>query len=632
MARVVSQNLPRLALFGLVIGLIGGCGSGLEGASTREEVDGGEGIGDVPTDAGADLDEGLPDLADGEIAPEDTFEVNDPTDSDTLSDGVDIEPDAPETDDSSETCTGRPDGTTCDDGNACTLGDRCSVGRCLPTDPLRCNDDNVCTDDTCLPSLGCVFVPNLGSCDDGDPCTGGLGGDRCAMGVCRPGPATCDDDNPCTRDTCLEDGRCGNLPDDSLTCEDASACTSGDFCAGGVCIGGLADGCAEEDVCVGSRCAEDGLHCRVDFLDGVACDDGNACTTRDECEGGLCRAGPAVDCGWDTECGVFRCDRQEGCILETAFAGGKRCSDSDACTTGDECDGEGACVPTMEAPCDDQNPCTSDSCSATWGCSYSWIAGTCDDQSVCTTNDQCMSGVCRGTVRACDDQNACTRDSCDPLTGCEFLPLFCDDGNPCTTDRCDPDIGCVATPREGACDDGLSCTVGDVCVAGACKPGGVTCDDSDPCTVDVCDAEEGCSNIERIACPAGLVVIDAVGIGSHADGLGQWVKLRHVGLSDDPTFELSGYLLTGAACDCEVEFVPKAGGLELGPGDILFGLRFSNPNPSPSELAPGGPASADLFDFSLGLDSSFFIGSDGDLIELVDDSGAVIDRLEVPPR
>jgi hypothetical protein len=56
---------------------------------------------------------------------------------------------------------------TCSDGNPCNGIETCdsNVG-CVPGTPLACNDGNACTDDSCDPVRGCVFVPN-GSCGEG---------------------------------------------------------------------------------------------------------------------------------------------------------------------------------------------------------------------------------------------------------------------------------------------------------------------------------------------------------------------------------------------------------------------------------------------------------------------------------
>jgi hypothetical protein len=74
-----------------------------------------------------------------------------------------------------------PDGTACTDDNACTSGDSCGAGSCLPGAPIVCDDANVCTADSCSPTLGCVYTNNTGSCDDGNACTSG---DTCAGGSC----------------------------------------------------------------------------------------------------------------------------------------------------------------------------------------------------------------------------------------------------------------------------------------------------------------------------------------------------------------------------------------------------------------------------------------------------------------
>jgi cysteine-rich repeat protein len=116
--------------------------------------------------------------------------------------------------DGSGTCqAGSPieDGTSCNDGFVCTLGDQCSDGVCTSgaqrdcshfddgclrgvcdedigecvvqalSDPLLCDDLNVCTFDSCDQDLGCQHVAVLGPCDDGDSCTTS---DSCAGGNC----------------------------------------------------------------------------------------------------------------------------------------------------------------------------------------------------------------------------------------------------------------------------------------------------------------------------------------------------------------------------------------------------------------------------------------------------------------
>ncbi|HEU4402410.1 MAG TPA: hypothetical protein VFT43_09930, partial [Candidatus Polarisedimenticolia bacterium] len=45
-----------------------------------------------------------------------------------------------------------------------------------------------------------------------------------------------------------------------------------------------------------------------------ACDDGNACTTADVCQGGVCVGGPPADCNDGNVCTKDSCDRLTGCM------------------------------------------------------------------------------------------------------------------------------------------------------------------------------------------------------------------------------------------------------------------------------------------------------------------------------
>ena len=65
----------------------------------------------------------------------------------------------------------------CDDGNQCNGLETCSpILGCQPGTDITCNDDNVCTDDVCdptipAPSNPCVFTDNSIRCNDGNVCT-----------------------------------------------------------------------------------------------------------------------------------------------------------------------------------------------------------------------------------------------------------------------------------------------------------------------------------------------------------------------------------------------------------------------------------------------------------------------------
>lgn len=103
-------------------------------------------------------------------------------------------------------------GTPCDDGNACTTGETCINSACTDGNAIACNDGNVCTDDTCEPTLGCIFQANSASCDDNDVCTLN---DTCAYGACTGKTKPCVDGDACTTDTCDPQNGCVFEPIDN---------------------------------------------------------------------------------------------------------------------------------------------------------------------------------------------------------------------------------------------------------------------------------------------------------------------------------------------------------------------------------------------------------------------------------
>ncbi|MBW1809689.1 MAG: right-handed parallel beta-helix repeat-containing protein, partial [Deltaproteobacteria bacterium] len=59
----------------------------------------------------------------------------------------------------------------CSDNDVCNGIETCVANFCAAGAILVCNDNNVCTDDSCDPSTGCQFDFNTDSCDDGLYCT-----------------------------------------------------------------------------------------------------------------------------------------------------------------------------------------------------------------------------------------------------------------------------------------------------------------------------------------------------------------------------------------------------------------------------------------------------------------------------
>ncbi|NUN13438.1 MAG: hypothetical protein HUU55_07365 [Myxococcales bacterium] len=414
-------------------------------------------------------------------------------------------------------------GDPCSDGNPCTLDDQCEVGVCVGGDPVNCDDGNSCTADTCDAAGNCQSAPLDGqACDDGNAC---VTGETCTAGVCGGGTLVdCNDNNICTTETCDSALGCQYSPNDGLACDDGNECTSGDVCTDGGCAGSGGPDCNDGNPCTTDSCTlSDG--CTNLPINGP-CDDGNLCTSGDICAAGICSPGVAVQCDDDNDCTTDTCDPAIGCVF--APANGTPCSDGNACTIGDNCQ-SGVCVPGGQPNCDDQNVCTADGCNSNTGdCVNLPILAPCDDGDPCTVNDQCVQGACQpGAPLDCSDGNVCTDDICDALTGCSNvnntapcedgnlctagdncangacvpgLPTQCDDGNSCTNDSCVPATGCVNAPNTSPCDDGDVCTSGDVCSGGSCQPGAaIDCDDGNICTDSVCDPITGCASINNSA-------------------------------------------------------------------------------------------------------------------------------------
>ena len=360
----------------------------------------------------------------------------------------------------------------CDDGNQCNGVETCNPATgCQPGTPITCDDNNVCTTDTCdplVPAPGdpCVFTPGAqGDCNDNNVCTF----DFCdpILGcVNQPGAqGDCNDNDVCTTDFCDPTNGCTHIPG-KLNCDDSNVCTT--------------DTCDPIAGCVNTPGA-------------LNCDDGNVCTT-DTCnpKTGCVNTPGALDCDDHNKCTTDTCDPTAGCVNTP---GALNCDDNSVCTT-DTCDPVAGCVNTPGAlNCDDSNVCTTDTCNPITGCVNTPGKLNCDDNNVCTTDTCNPTTGCVNTPGAldCDDHNKCTTDTCDPATGCVHTPgaLDCDDHNKCTTDTCDPATGCVNTP------------------------GALNCDDNDPCTEDSCDPATGCQHVDNGQC--NLICRTPGFWGTHAD-------------------------------------------------------------------------------------------------------------------
>jgi hypothetical protein len=292
--------------------------------------------------------------------------------------------------------------------------------------------------------------------------------------------------------TTSEDGTCTELLCDPFGGCIVNACAVNGQCNAGACVTEPLD-------------CDDGSLCTDDTCDPT--DPDTPCLNDSSQQGDLCFDG--------NDCTLDSCDPLVFCVFPST-APGSACDDFLNCTTGDSCDGNGACVSV--SVCDDGLPCTDDFADELNACAcdnpISFVGQVCDDGNSCTSGTVCdgvggTAANCNGGTTAapgtpCDDANACTSgDVCDNAGVCSGGGApNCDDSNPCTDDSCNPGTGvCDNINNTAGCDDGNACTTGDACSAGACTGGTpVDCNDNNACTDDSCNPGNGlCQNVNNTA-------------------------------------------------------------------------------------------------------------------------------------
>ena len=314
-------------------------------------------------------------------------------------------------------------GMVCDDKRGCIAPPACTLDS-------ECNDNNVCTQDTCESNV-CSNLP----ANNGAVCSSGY----CLNGVCSQCAinSNCDDGNSCTENICSA-GVC-SYP----------AKTDGAACPGGTCVAGQCSGTCTNVCTPGSKQCDGASGYQVcgDY-DGDGCSEwgsSTACAAGSYCVSGVCSSCPDSCESKGYVCGSW------------SFCGSASLTSCGVCAQGTVCDSTGACVaadnPCATLDCDDGKACTIDSCSA----------GVCSHVQV-ATGTSCFengaSGFCSGTVCV-----QCTTDAqCPSLQKCV--------GNQCV-------LACVPLPEtcngkdddcDGVIDEGELCGVSGFCDGGSCKP------------------------------------------------------------------------------------------------------------------------------------------------------------------
>jgi hypothetical protein len=392
------------------------------------------------------------------------------------------------------------DTTACNDGIACTSGDHCDgQGTCAGTgyscparaeceDAVACDGDGGCTTTFATTNVACtndLLACTLDRCDGGGHCGHVLAGGWCLIAGACVADGTVQPGNECRGCVAATSTTGWSNLGTARACQDGDACTSGDHCDGQGGCTGTAFTCPGAGTC----------------QDAVACDGNGGCTVTNSPDGTACPA-DALDCTVDA------CDGGGLCAHELAPGN---------CLVEGTCAGAGTRQPGNT--CRDCQPLA-----ATDRWTDLGTAEACADGEACTAGDHCDGqGGCTGTAFTCPAPGICQQAvTCDGNGGCDVLDAepgtACpDDGLACTAEGCDGQGACLHPVVAGWC------RIDDACVAdGAAQPGNAcrgcvaaistsgwtnrdqaqACLDGDDCTFgDHCDGQGACAGTAT-TCPA----------------------------------------------------------------------------------------------------------------------------------
>jgi hypothetical protein len=142
---------------------------------------------------------------------------------------------------------------------------------------------------------------------------------------------------------------CYGKADGTACTADTNPCTT-DVCKSGVCThaAGNADAACADDgnPCTTDRCSGSSTTCQHVAQSGTPCNDGNHCTSNDSCVAGQCKSGLAKVCATPSNCEALpgTCAPANGACSYQTRPAGTSCDDGNAQTSGETCDGSGRCT------------------------------------------------------------------------------------------------------------------------------------------------------------------------------------------------------------------------------------------------------------------------------------------------
>ncbi|SEU01337.1 choice-of-anchor A family protein [Stigmatella erecta] len=240
--------------------------------------------------------------------------------------------------------------------------------------------------------------------------------------LCRGSTDTCDATEYCTgtSDTCPEDGyapRTTQCRASSGECDVAEYCTgTGASCPADGFRSPNEDCTSDGNACTRDMCNGSGLCTHPPSPVGTSCQDGNACTTGDVCNGAGSCGGMALSCDSppNTQCYQAAGTCSNGACSYVPKSAGTPCNDNNACTKGDTCNGVGACTGT-ELSCSTASSyyCSGNNVRKTTGtgsCSGGSCGSTDSHVETCSTSS---SYYCSGNERWKATGYGCSNGSCD---------------------------------------------------------------------------------------------------------------------------------------------------------------------------------------------------------------------------
>ncbi|RYZ17395.1 MAG: hypothetical protein EOO70_02075 [Myxococcaceae bacterium] len=325
----------------------------------------------------------------------------------------------------------------------------------------------------------------------------------------------------------------GQKVENGETCATDLDCYSG-ACADGVCCDSACEGRCEACNMVGSE----GV-CSV-VSQGTFCDDGDACTLADVCDGtgpDSCGGAPKACDSPPDQCHVAVGTCAQGACSYAPKPVGTMCDDGNACTRGETCGADTACGSGTMKTCDTPPGVCLEN------------AGAClPATGECAYVPRQQGAACRAATGPCDVVEVCTgaNGECPPDAKQPAGSACTDDGNPCTTDVCDASGTCLhptmeagtSCGAEGVCTGAAQCAQGcwidgELHASGTTNPAGAcqVCDPTQsktawsfkPATTQcrgasgVCDAAEYCTG-SSAQCPGDGAVANGTTCGSSSEG------------------------------------------------------------------------------------------------------------------